>query len=217
MDNLIQLQTRCVAHEIRNHISICDMYTEIIKKHLERADIQNESITNAIDCIKKSLKIMGTSLLDLKIVNNFEPQNCDLKHVVEESARLSEAYTIGKEIDISCLVKNTAQIYIDENKFIACIVNIIKNAIEAIETKGAINIIAEINNNQASIKISNNGKMIPEAKQNEIFKEGYTTKSTGCGLGLHICKTQLEKQKANLRLNKSTKTLTEFEIIIPTV
>ena len=62
MDNLIQLQTRCVAHEIRNHISICDMYTEIIKKHLERADIQNESITNAIDCIKKSLKIMGTIL-----------------------------------------------------------------------------------------------------------------------------------------------------------
>ena len=217
MDNLIQLQTRCVAHEIRNHISICDMYTEIIKKHLERADIQNESITNAIDCIKKSLKIMGTSLLDLKIVNNFEPQNCDLKHVVEESARLSEAYTIGKEIDISCLVKNTAQIYIDENKFIACIVNIIKNGIEAIETKGLINIIAEINNNQASIKISNNGKMIPEAKQNEIFKEGYTTKSTGCGLGLHICKTQLEIQKADLRLNKSTKTLTEFEIIIPTV
>ena len=149
--------------------------------------------------------------------NNFEPQNCDLKHVVEESARLSEAYTIGKEIDISCLVKNTAQIYIDENKFIACIVNIIKNGIEAIETKGLINIIAEINNNQASIKISNNGKMIPEAKQNEIFKEGYTTKSTGCGLGLHICKTQLEIQKADLRLNKSTKTLTEFEIIIPTV
>ncbi len=217
MDNLIQLQTRCVAHEIRNHISICDMYTEIIKKHLERADIKNESITNAIDCIKKSLKIMGTSLLDLKIVNNFEPQNCDLKHIVEESARLSEAYTIDKEIDISCLVKNTAQIYIDENKFTACIVNIIKNGIEAIETKGSINIIAEIINNQASIKISNNGKMIPKEKQNEIFKEGYTTKSTGCGLGLHICKTQLKMQKADLLLNKSTKTLTEFEIIIPTV
>ena len=94
---------------------------------------------------------------------------------------------------------------------------IIKNGIEAIETKGLINIIAEINNNQASIKISNNGKMIPEAKQNEIFNEGYTTKSTGCGLGLHICKTQLEKQKANIRWNKSTKTLTEFEISISTV
>ena len=217
MDNLLQLQTRCVAHEIRNHVSICDMYTEIIKKHLERSQYKNSSVENALDCIKKSLKIITTSLLDLKVVNNFEPKNCELKYLVEEGVRLASAYTLGKEIDINCLIKNSGKIYVDENKFLACIVNIIKNGIEAIESCGKIQVVVEVFNGDASIKISNNGKMIPKEKQEQIFNEGFSTKSTGCGLGLHICRTHLEMQNAKLQLNKSTKTITEFEIVIPLI
>ncbi len=215
MNETEQLQVRCVSHEIRNHVSICEMYTEIIKKNLEREGLENQSVTNAIECIKKSLKIISTSLLDLKSINNFEPKKCDLKYLTEEGVRLSKAYTHGKQIDINCVIKNTATIFVDDNKFLACIVNIIKNGIEAIDEKGRINVIAEVKNNSAHIKISNNGKMISKEKQKAIFEAGCTTKPTGSGLGLHICKTNLEAQNAELRLNKSTKALTEFEIIVP--
>ena len=215
MDDFIKLQTRCVAHEIRNHVSICEMYSEIIRKKMEKDGYANESINNALDCIKKSLKIIGTSLIDLKSINNFEQTNHELKLVVEEGCRLAQAYTIGKDIKLDCIIKNSAQILIDENKFLACIVNIIKNAIEAIEVKGEITVIAEVKKENAHIKISNNGKMISASKQKEIFSEGYTTKETGSGLGLHICKEHLAMQNADLRLNKSTKSITEFEIIIP--
>ena len=64
--NLIYEQSRCVAHEIRNHLSISEIYTQIIKKNLEQEGIDNKSIDNAINCISKSLKIMNNSLLDLK-------------------------------------------------------------------------------------------------------------------------------------------------------
>ncbi len=212
---IMQLQTRCVSHEIRNHISICEMYTEIIKKNLERDDYKNTSVDNGIDCIKKSLKIISNCLLDLKSINNFTPKTCDVRFLAEEGVRLAEAYTQGKEVELLCLVKNTANIYVDENKFLACIVNIIKNAIEAIEIKGEINVVADTKDGFAHIKISNNGKMISKEKQKEIFEQGYTTKPTGSGLGLHICKNNLEAQNAELRLNKSTKNLTEFEIIVP--
>lgn len=215
MEKLIQKQTRCVAHEIRNHVSICEMYSEIIKKHIERDEYKNESVNNALECIKKSLRIISTTLIDLKSINNIEKKECDLKNITEEGYKLSQAYTAGKEIEIECLVKNTCKIFIDENKFLACIVNIIKNAIEAIEYKGKILIVAEVKNNNAHIKISNNGKMITKTKQKEIFVEGYTTKKTGSGLGLHICKINLQAQNANLKLNKSTKAITEFEITIP--
>lgn len=215
MNETEQLQVRCVSHEIRNHVSICEMYTEIIKKNLEREGLENQSVSNAIECIKKSLKIISTSLLDLKSINNFEPKKCDLKYLTEEGVRLSKAYTQGKQIEIDCVIKSSAAIFVDDNKFLACVVNIIKNGIEAIDEKGKINVIAEVKDNSAHIKISNNGKMISKEKQKAIFEAGCTTKTTGSGLGLHICKTNLEAQKAELRLNKSTKALTEFEIIVP--
>ena len=81
--------------------------------------------------------------------------------------------------------------------------------------KGKIELSLEVKDNNARIKISNNGEAISREKQNAIFEEGFTTKPTGSGLGLHICATNLKAQNASLKLNKSTKDLTEFEIDIP--
>lgn len=213
--NIVFEQSRCIAHEIRNHLSICELYTQIIKKNLENEGVENKSVDNALNCIKKSLKIMSNSLLDLKSLNNYEKKVCDLKSTVEEGIQLSTVYIHEKDIQIICNLKDTAPVYIDENKFLACIVNIIKNAIEAIDKKGKIHIELNINNDIAEIKFANNGEPISKAKQQAIFEEGYTTKSTGSGLGLHICVNNLKAQDAILRLNKSTQEVTEFEIDIP--
>ena len=215
MNELEQLQTRCVSHEIRNQVSICEMYSEIIKRNLEKEEMLNDSVSNAIDCIKKALKIIGNTLMDLKTITNFEPKVCDLRCLIEQSVLLSRAYTHGKTININCNVKNTAPVYADENKFIACIVNILKNGVEAIEEKGEINVSAKVDNKNAVILISNNGKPISKDKQKTIFEEGYTTKATGSGLGLHICRKNLENMHSTLHLNKSNDKITEFEIQIP--
>jgi len=212
MNELLSQQSRCIAHEIRNHISICELYTRIIKKNLENEGIENSSIDNAINCITKSLKIMNNSLLDLKSLNNFSPAICDIKAILEEGINLSNVYINGKNIIINFHAKDSAPVFIDENKFLACIVNIIKNAIEAIQEKGKIDVSLEIKDN-AVIKISNNGD--PVKNPESIFTAGFTTKSTGSGLGLHICANNLQAQNAQLRLTKSTTEITEFEITLP--
>lgn len=212
----LNLQIRCVSHEIRNHLSICDMYSQIIRKNLEKEGIENQSIQNAIDCIQKSIQIISANMLDLKSLNNSTPQIIDFETIVNKGIELSKAYvTEDKNIKFEVFIKNTDTIYIDECKFLACIVNIIKNAIESIELKGNIEVLAEVKDKFAILKISNDGKPIPKEKQNTIFEQGYTTKKTGCGLGLAICKSYLEYQKASLELTKSTKKQTQFEIKIP--
>ncbi len=215
--NIVFEQSRCIAHEIRNHLSICELYTQIIKKNLENEGIENQSIDNAINCIKKSLKIMSNSLLDLKSLNNYEKKVCDLKSIVEEGVQLSTVYIHDKDIKISCNLKGTASVLIDENKFLACLVNIIKNAIEAIDKKGKIQVELKVKSDLAEIKISNDGAPISKEKEEAIFAEGYTTKPKGSGLGLYICTNNLKAQNAVLKLNKSTEEITEFEIVIPTV
>lgn len=215
MNDLIKEQSRCIAHEMRNHISICELYTQIIKKNLEKEGIQNTSLNNALNCINKSLKIMSNSLLDLKSLDNFNLKKVNIKKVLEEGIKLATAYISDKKIKITSNINIDAEVFIDENKFLACIVNIIKNAIEAIKKEGKINVSLEIEEDYIHIKISNNGEPISQEKQKSIFEEGFTTKPTGSGLGLHICANNLKAQNATLKLTKSTTEITEFEIILP--
>lgn len=217
MNDLIKEQSRCIAHEMRNHISICELYTQIIKKNLEKEGIQNTSLNNALNCINKSLKIMSNSLLDLKSLDNFNLKKVNIKKIIEEGIKLATAYISDKKIKITSNINIDAEVFIDENKFLACIVNIIKNAIEAIKKEGKINVSLEIEGDYIHIKISNNGEPISQEKQKSIFEEGFTTKPTGSGLGLHICANNLKAQNATLKLTKSTTEITEFEIILPIV
>ena len=200
---------------MRNHISICELYTQIIKKNLEKEGIQNTSLNNALNCINKSLKIMSNSLLDLKSLDNFNLKKVNIKKVLEEGIKLATAYISDKKIKITSNINIDAEVFIDENKFLACIVNIIKNAIEAIKKEGKINVSLEIEGDYIHIKISNNGEPISQEKQKSIFEEGFTTKPTGSGLGLHICANNLKAQNATLKLTKSTDENTEFETVLP--
>ena len=200
---------------MRNHLSICELYTQIIRKNLEKEGIKNSSIENALNCINKSLKIMNNNLLDLKSLNNFCPKICSIKKILEEGIKLSQVYICEKDIKITSDLQTDANVYIDENKFLACIVNIIKNAIEAISKEGKIRISLQLTDGKAHIKISNNGEAISKEKQKAIFEEGFTTKPTGSGLGLHICANNLKVQNAILQLAESTPEKTVFEIVLP--
>ena len=200
---------------MRNHLSICELYTQIIRKNLEKEGIKNSSIENALNCINKSLKIMNNNLLDLKSLNNFSPKICSIKKILEEGIKLSQVYICEKNIKIASDLQTDANVYIDENKFLACIVNIIKNAIEAISKEGKIRISLQLADGKAHIKISNNGEAISKEKQKAIFEEGFTTKPTGSGLGLHICANNLKVQNAILQLAESTPEKTVFEIVLP--
>ena len=212
---LLQQQVRCIAHEIRNQVSVCDVYCEIIKKHLEKENIENESINKALNCIQKSAKMINNSLIDLKSVDNIKLQVCDLRRIIEECSSLAKVYIHDKKINIISNIKEDASIYVDENKFMACIINLIKNAVEAIENKGEIIISSKIKDGNVIISVANDGKAITPAAQRDLFSEGFTTKRTGSGLGLFICKNNLKQQDADLYLVQSTAKKTEFQIKVP--
>uniref|UniRef100_UPI0040268868 ATP-binding protein n=1 Tax=Candidatus Scatousia sp. TaxID=3085663 RepID=UPI0040268868 len=214
---ILKEQSRCIAHEIRNQVSICDVYCEIIKKQLLKEGIKNDSIERAIECIQKSVKMVNNSLIDLKSLDNIKQTVCCTNNLIEQSIIMGRVYIHDKQITISSNLKSDAEIYVDENKFLACMINLIKNAIEAIDTKGEIIVTSDIEKEFAIIRISNNGKPISKTAQKDLFNEGYTTKKTGSGLGLYICQNNLKLQNAELSLIQSTTKKTEFEIKIPII
>ncbi len=71
--------------------------------------------------------------------------------------------------------------------------NLCKNAIDAMEGKGSITLVAREEEDVFSIEVSDTGKGIAKNKMRTVFKAGYTTKARGWGLGLALCKRIVEQ------------------------
>lgn len=209
-----------IAHEMRNLLSICNLYSTIIEKQQDQVTFKNEevekSILNARECIKKSLQMTGNLLLDLKSLKNIDLKEHDLKPIIETAIELAKIYANGKSIKFTSAVEQPTKILADEDKLLTVLINLVKNAVESLDNESEnpkeINILTSIDNDNVKIIISNTGKPISKELQKNIFEEGFTTKPTGSGLGLIICKKTLEEQFGQLTLKKSDEISTEFEI-----
>ena len=211
-DSQLKQQIRHIGHEIRNQLSICDIYSEILKKNLVKENIKNPSVDNALNCIQNAVKLIGNNLLDLKSMGDIVIHTCDSDKLIKNCIEMSKVYIRDKNIKIEEDIEPNVKILVDENKFQGCIINIIKNAVEAIEYKGEIKIITKTDDDFLIISVSNNGEPIPQDKINNIFDDGFSTKVSGSGVGLYLCKKNIELMSGTLNLIKSDKTGTLFEI-----
>lgn len=215
----ITKNARVIAHEIRNQLSICDLYTEIIRRQTEKDDIDKESISQALRAIAKALKMANNQLIALKSENTLNLKNISLQEVIENSVELSGIYLADKNIEFQIEISKDTTITADFEKLTAVIINLVKNATEAfrfdeeediVQNGKYIKIKTDVDENSVNIAISNNAPGISEPEK--IFNEGFTTKNSGNGLGLWICKKSIEEQNGLLELTRSTDDFTEFTI-----
>lgn len=211
-------ETRFIAHEIRNQLSICDLYSEIIRKSFEKDNINKDNILKNLDCIKRAISMANNSLLSLKTINylNLKPQK--LNDLIKNVENLTKVYFECKNIEYIVDNECDCEILADSDKISAILINLIKNAVEAFSQEDVlkngkfIKLKTEKNSEFGIIRISNNaGKIIEPEK---IFEVGYTTKTTGSGFGLAICKKSIEEQFGKIELTHSDNDYTEFVIKI---
>lgn len=208
----INKKSSYVSHELKNQLSIIDLYTDILIKNMgENAQLKT---------IKKALRMANNSLIELKAIKNANIKECELNELVSEACELASVYANenGKEITISVENELLVEVFADTDKFIGVLVNLIKNAAEAIEEKGEIRVKTTMTDDRhASVIVENTGRPISIDRREQIFNEGFTTKEKGSGIGLFYAKKSMEEQDGHLRMLKSDAESTQFEVNIPMV
>lgn len=126
------------------------------------------------------------------------------------------SHEIKKGIELQLEVPSEIYLIGYEAKIYQLWSNIIKNAIDAMRSKGIIIIKAKETNDRVIVEISNNGPAIPEKIKEKIFDKFFTTKdeSSGTGLGLNIVKQVIEEHRGEITV-ESDQDLTTFTISIP--
>lgn len=196
-------KSRVVAHEVRNQLSIIDLYTEIIRKKTD-----DESILASLNTVAKAIKMANNSLLALKTKENSEIKPVSMRELIQDAAALAGVYLEGKDIELQVETDDITAMA-DYDKLLGVIINLVKNASEA-KDGTYIKIKTEKYDDFVNILVSNNAQGIAEPEK--IFNEGFTTKSSGTGLGLWICKKSIEEQMGSIELSRSTEDYTEFTI-----
>ena len=162
-------KARYISHEVKNQLSICDLYSGIIKRYCANNDINEITINHAVNCIDKSVKIAGNTLAQLKTLNSKELKLYKTNKLIASAIDLSKAYLENRNIEL--IIENDIQdeIFVDETLFISTIINLIKNACEAFNdfenNNGWIKVSSKIENDSVVIQVSNNAKPITEPEK----------------------------------------------------
>lgn len=201
--NSITKHTREVSHEIRNQLSILDIYSKLLEKELG-ADNKNLAV------LKKALGIISFQLEELK---EFQEVILEEKSLVEVVLKAIEMVSplVQKRKNNIVFKGEDLKTNIDENKYISALINVLKNASESSQND-TIEVELREENGFAGVVITNHGEKIEEPEK--IFKTGFSTKGTA-GVGLSVSRRYLEAQFGRLELLHSDDKSTSFVVKTP--
>ena len=133
-----------------------------------------------------------------------------LLHIVQS---IREKYP---NIEIKTELKNnTVPLMIPLAQLENIVINLLKNAVEALPEGGKIDIKTQSCSGRFEFRIRDNGKGIPEKIKKKIFKMGYSDKKEkNHGMGLYFVKKEIEKAKGKIVLEEDSE-YTTFKITIP--
>ncbi|MFB5604880.1 MAG: ATP-binding protein [Nitrosarchaeum sp.] len=198
-----------LAHDLKNPLTIIKTYSDILSIKLEshmddamkqRCSVLKKSIRHLERIIDDTLNFVKTT----KITSSTNSINTMLKNSIE-SIDLPDTATL-------VLPENDIQINCDGEKLKAVFSNLITNSLQAIDNSGKIIIRTKNEASKIIIEIEDSGAGIPEEILPKIFDPLFTSKPTGTGLGLGICKSIIEQHQGTISVRNNP---TTFTITLP--
>lgn len=215
---LVKLGRR-VAHEVKNPLTPIKLSAEQILRSIndKGSDYENiirQSVNYIVD-ETEHLRRVSLGFLDLSRLDEINVQLFDLVRLIEEEIlNFKQIYT-NIDFTLNCS-EDTLQVHLDRIKIKQVIKNLLINSIEAIgEKKGRILITVNAEGRGIKIAISDNGVGLSKRELDMIFREDYSLKESGTGLGLFIVKRIVDLHKGEIEF-KSRKALgTTVTLLLP--
>jgi two-component system sensor histidine kinase HydH len=171
---------------------------EIIRGELHRL----ESIVDHF------LRLGGPSELDVEPV--------EVVKVVNHVCDLLRPEAAAREIVLATRVEPAVpSILADPVRLTQALINLVINAMQAVERKGHIEVSADLVEAAVLLKVTDTGPGIPQAKLASIFDPYFTTKAEGSGLGLWIVQQIVTAHGGSIQAQNGTSGGAVFAIVLP--
>jgi signal transduction histidine kinase len=204
-----------LAHEIRNPLAGIAGVVEIISRDLPATSPARAVVKDVRVEIAQINRIL-TDLLQTARPHRPAIQRSDLNTTVEHAVMLARQQALSKPIEIT-LKKNSAlpEVEHDSDQIHQVLLNLLLNAIQAIDGAGRIAVELEASGQSAVIVLSDTGRGIPPEHLPNIFRPFYTTKRNGTGLGLSLARRIVEEHQGHIDVTSVPGKGTRFVVSLP--
>lgn len=208
-----------MSHGVKNILQAVRSAEEIMDLALEKRDLKRAERT--WNLLKENLDRMQKVVLDTLKFSKDEALSlhpCDFNRLVQSVVETIRPQADLRQVKLSLqLDENLESIPMDPDKMRDAVLNLLINAIEAVEPKtGRVHIQTQLDqqSKQAFLRISDNGPGIKDIAA--VFEPFYSTKdNTGAGLGLTIAQNIVHQHHGKLSVQSQIGQGAIFEIFIP--
>ncbi|MFI5253370.1 MAG: ATP-binding protein [Bacteroidota bacterium] len=206
-----------VAHEIKNPLTPMKLSVQ----HLRQAyadgvkdfGVVLEKITSTLLDQVESLSRIASEFSNFARMPERRLKECDIDEIVNEAMEL---FTQHEHIQFSSRFESHGtKIVADREEIRRMFINIIQNAVQAIDRKGKIFIQTIGYPEHVEIEIADTGKGVPAEIRHKLFEPNFSTKSEGMGLGLAIVKKTIDDLHGSISIQSEPGLGTKVKIVLP--
>jgi PAS domain S-box-containing protein len=215
-----------IAHDLRNPFNVIMGFSEILLKKINKLNPEK---------IQKYHKMIFTSSVNVNsLLENllqwsrsqtdriyYEPAMYNLFAITEETIKLLKTDAEQKNITIQQLIDPNIMVHVDENMIKTVFRNLISNAIKFTNENGRITLKLQIDDQIAIVSVADTGVGISAETISKLFRVDTivttkgTSKESGTGLGLLLCKDFVEKHNGKIWVESILGKGSEFKFTLP--
>jgi len=220
----VEAATSAMAHEIRQPLTGIGSLATAAQRWLDRKPVEVEKakscLTSIVAAVQRSDEII-TSVRGLFRKTQSRRTLVHLNDVSELVMQLARYDLLSNGIAVTAdYQEKLPAIYADHLQLQQVMLNLIKNAIDAMNAcplgERRLRVaIGSDGHSTVSFYISDSGSGVVDEDRERIFSPFFTTKTSGMGLGLSICRTMIEEHGGTLRLTETSSAGSTFEITLP--
>ncbi len=211
---------RQVAHEIKNPLTPMKLSIQHLYQQIHFGDKTMDEVKPMITRISETLIREIDSLNN--IANDFSKfarpitEDFAVVNLNDSIISILDLYKHDRRLFLWADLSDEAlPIYAAPDEIKRVLLNLVKNAMEALPTGGIVVIRTYAYRDHAYVEVIDNGSGIQDELKTRIFIPNFSTKSTGTGLGLAICKKVVDAHKGHIEFASAQGTGTTFTIGFP--
>lgn len=207
-----------VAHEIRNPLNSIATLVQQLKADFTVLEGQEE-YHQLMEIVLKEIQRLNNIVESFLRLSRPDPLHLtvfELNQLFQEICQQYESYAERKKIRLTCICDGRISVEWDRDKIRQVLINLINNALDAIEGEGEIAVHAGMDGtNFVKMTVRDSGRGIPSEHLTRIFDAYFTTRPEGTGLGLSIVQQVVDMHCGTIDVGSTPGKGTEFSLRIP--